>query len=275
MDDVHIFANKEESPKKSSSKGMVLSFLVFFALIALVGGSYYIGRTSVKGVKTEAPVSLSREVNQIVETSASPSTTPTPLVTQTGSPSPTLKGSPTPSTFSKTLLLKSKSDLEGFTGSASPPSITEDIQFGKKSGTIVRGFVAFDLTAVPQGTKVGKAMLRLYQVEVKGYPFSDLGAMKIDHLNYGDSLDTSDYALAALSSSFATLPQSGASSWKEIDVTGKLKDDIANARSFSQYRLHFSVEKAGNGSQDDATIHFESSRNTHKTGNSPQLVVSY
>ena len=62
--------------------------------------------------------------------------------------------------------------------------------------------------------------------------------------------------------------------WKEADVTDALKDDISNARSRSQFRIHFQTENTGGDAEGDFA-YFEATENTRKTGNSPQLVVKY
>jgi len=87
-------------------------------------------------------------------------------------------------------------------------------------------------------------------------------------------LDVKDYALAALSSSFATLSNSSQIGWKEVDVTEQVRDDFSNARSFSQFRLHFEKEVTGTNLDGDY-VFFESSENTLETGNTPQLLVKY
>jgi hypothetical protein len=56
-------------------------------------------------------------------------------------------------------------------------------------------------------------------------------------------------------------------------VTSKVKDDLASARAYSQFRIHFTIEKTSSSNED--SVSFESAENTLKTGNSPQLLVSY
>lgn len=122
---------------------------------------------------------------------------------------------------------------------------------------------------------IDQATLRLYQTSVIGDPYGvGGGSIKVDHLDYGDTLDNSDYAVAALSTSFATLSTSSSVEWKEVSVTDALRDDRTNSRSRSQYRIHFATEATGGDVTGDFA-YFESADNNTGSGNTPQLVVRY
>src|SRR4030042_1973423 len=126
----------------------------------------------------------------------------------------------------------------------------------------MRGFVSFDISDIPSGATISEATLRLYQVKTEGNPYgvSVGGKLNIDHLTYGDSLDNSDYAMAALTSNFVVLTNNSVVEWKDANVKTELKDDISNARSRSQYRIHFETENVGGDSTGDFA-YFESSEN--------------
>jgi hypothetical protein len=270
MDDLHIVSNNNEQGKKNSplNKFLVLGGLMAIFIVSVGGGAYYVGRQSVKGVQTTlAPsVQQSNESSEVLPTVVATSPPLNPATTET------TNISVTSAPISKNVLVRSKASLDGYLSSSGKIDVASDIRIGRNTESVLRGFLSFDLNDLPKGVQIQNATLRLYQTNIEGGPFLQMGALKIDHLNYGDSVDANDYAVAALSSGFATIPQSTGNSWKEIDVTARVKDDVANARSFSQFRIHFTTEKMGTTVD---FISFESTENTNKSGNAPQLLVDY
>lgn len=116
--------------------------------------------------------------------------------------------------------------------------------------------------------------MRLYQAKIIGAPYTAGSSVKVDHLDYGNSLENADYSASSLSSSFATLTSNPVIEWKDADVTDQLKEDLANNRQRSQYRIHLAVEDIGGDVTGDFA-YFESANNSEGTGNTPQLVVKY
>jgi hypothetical protein len=101
-----------------------------------------------------------------------------------------------------------------------------------------RGFVSFDLSSIPAGATITAATLRIFQSGCDGTPYSDLGNVLVDHLNYGDTLDGTDYDLPAIHSNIGILSDSSGHQWRELDVTIYVQDDINNGRVRSQFRLY-------------------------------------
>ena len=145
------------------------------------------------------------------------------------------------------------------------------IQIGRNATLTERGFVSFDISSIPSGKVIDEANLRLYQGEVVGTPYSSLGSLILDHLDYGDSLGNEDLNASPVSSNIGTLTSNATVEWKDLIVTNALKADISSGRSRSQYRLRFTTEATGA----DAWARFESADNYMSTGNRPQLVVKY
>lgn len=265
-DDFQVIPNHERN-EDSSHNGFGKNLLmVLFGLVLLssIGaGSYYFGRQSVAGVSTE--ITSTPEPTTVT---VPMSTTPIPLTSPTSQTSPTPSSKVSPTTFQKTSVLKFSPLSSGTVTSNGLVTTKTDIKLGRDNEQVYRGFVSFDLSDLAQGVQIGKATLRLYQTKLEGKPFAEMGAIKVDHLTYGDSLDQNDYALAALTGNFATIPQGTLSEWKEIDVTTRVKSDLSNARSTSQYRIHFTTEKSDTASTGDF-LYFDA------TANTPQLVISY
>lgn len=266
-DDFQVIPNRDEEREEKYNRnfGKRIAFAVFGLLLfsSIGAGAYFVGRQSVQGVSTE--VSITPQPS-LVPVDISP--TPTTLITPTSLTPSSKNGSPTPSNFQKTTVLKFSSSLSGSVGSNGLVTTKSDIKLGRDSEQVYRGFVSFDLSDLPSGVAIGKATLRIYQTKVEGKPFSGMGTIKMDHLTYGDSLDQNDYATPALTSGFATIPQGTLAEWKELDVTSRVKSDLSNARSYSQYRIHFTTEKVSDASTSDY-LFFDS------TTNAPQLLISY
>jgi len=112
------------------------------------------------------------------------------------------------------------------------------------------------------------------RVQVSCHPYQTGINIKVDHLQYGDSIDSSDYGIPAFLSGFATISSDNRKEWKEVAVTSQVNDDIANTRSLSQFRLHFSKELRGEDETGEFAF-FESSENFLSTGNTPQLIIKY
>ena len=266
---------KVTEEKELSSGKKVLIILGGILLIVGVGaGSYFLGN---KG-KSQYTSTLSPTPDDLI--SETPTTTPTPEINISGTISPTKKPTVTPkSTLTPTPTVKQKTlssntSLDGFQSSNGGGNKTLEIRAGRNVNLVTRGFVSFDLSEIPAGAVIKEVNLRLYQAKIIGNPYGVGGSLKIDHINFGDSLDNPDYGLAALSSSFITLTSNNVIEWKDAIVTDQVKDDLANARSRSQFRIHFQTENTGGDVTGDFA-YFEAAENNMGTGNTPQLVVKY
>lgn len=262
-------------PDGGNSKKIFWFALILLFVLAGIIGAYFLGQNSQKSASPTPTPELPSEGVTETETP-----TPTTIASISGTITPTKKLSPTPklsltpTPAIKTKILGSSAELDGFRSSNNGGNNTLDIRTGRNINLVTRGFVSFDISDIPTGATIKEATLRLYQAKIIGNPYAVGGIIKIDHLTYGDSLDSSDYGMAALSSSFATLTGNATIEWKDASVTDRLKDDIANARSRSQYRIHFQTETTGGDTTGDFA-NFESMDNSLTTGNTPQLVVKY
>lgn len=129
-----------------------------------------------------------------------------------------------------------------------------------------RGFLTFDLTSLPEGIlpeHVQSATLTVYQMQAVGFDGPGLvfgtgpnrmGDLLLEHVNYGTSLETSDYAIAPLES--LVFSTSGDVGWRSADVTDIVKADlVGRVPSRAQFRLRFSLET--NGNSETELVHFE------------------
>jgi hypothetical protein len=270
-----------ENPQKGdgSSKKVIGIIGGIILIIGIALFSYVMGT---KSTKTEVPEEVSPTPQRLVE----PTDTPTPTIeeklsptatktlTPTKKPTSTPTVTPTPTPVIKTKILNSTASLDGFRSSNNGGNDSLEIRAGRNENLTTRGFLSFSLSDIPAGSVITEATLRLYQKKIDGSPYSVGGNLKIDHLNYGDSLDSTDYGMAAFLSNFATLTSNATVEWKDALVTSEVKDDFAAARSRSQFRIHFETEVVGGTATGDFT-YFESADNNMGSGNTPQLVVKY
>lgn len=185
-----------------------------------------------------------------------------------------LSPTPTRAQQSRTITMDAVPELDGYRNSTGTGKRLAEIRVGMGPGLVSRGFVSFPIDSLPRGSFIKNATLRLYQVETDGNPYQKGGDIVIDHLSYGTTLDEIDYAAPSFLYSFATLSDNPNIQYKEVDVTAQLRDDHRNAKSTTQFRLHFEVEIANDDDSFDFA-YFESAENHYGTGNTPELVVEY
>jgi hypothetical protein len=188
----------------------------------------------------------------------------------------------TPALAATSVTLYSES-IDGYvTGTAlggTAVSSTNDIAVGDNTANEgLRGFVSFDITSIPANAIITSAKLSLYQYSVAGTPYTAFttNAIGVDHVDYGNSLDIGDFIPPppSLHGDIGVLtPSTVTYEWKNLSVTNYVQDDLNNARTHTQYRLHFGSFTDGNNDNDIAF--FESSENWGTTGNIPMLEVTY
>jgi hypothetical protein len=231
---------QQENSKKSNVNKLLIITGVFLFVVGISVASFFLGTKSSKNVTP----------------------TPTPQLLLTNP------------TYDIATNMSTVSHLDGYRLSNEEGDSRSEIKVGRDNKSVARGFLTFELGSISQQANIQEAVIRLYQAEIIGNPYSVGGSIKVDHLTYGDSLDSSDYAMSALVSNIATLSTNTIADWKEVDVTDYVKDDLANARSTSQFRIHFTKEVTG-GEKSGDFVFFEADENTLKSGNTPKLIVKY
>jgi DNA-binding beta-propeller fold protein YncE len=138
-----------------------------------------------------------------------------------------------------------------------------------------RQFYSFDLSGLPAGTIVSAATLRLYQASVTGAPYDGtLGSIVIDHVNYGASLDGTDYAIGALLSNVGALSSDGSVGYRTLSVASRVQDDLSNGRTRTQYRLRFSLSDANLNGNDDYAQFTDFEDSCCSVNRPPQLTIT-
>jgi len=258
---------QQQNSRKSNVNKLLIITVVFLFVVGISVASYFLGAKSGKSVTpTPTPQLLLTNPSYDIATN-------TPLPTPTVATDSARTKTPTPAN-TRTKILSTVSHLDGYRLSNEEGDHRTEIKVGRDNKSVARGFLTFELGSISQQANIQEAVIRLYQAEIIGNPYSVGGSIKVDHLTYGDSLDSSDYVMPALVSNIATLSTNTILDWKEVDVAGYVKDDLANARSTSQFRIHFTKEVTG-GEKSGDFVFFEAYEDTLKSGNTPKLIVKY
>jgi len=248
---------------------LLQKLILIFSTLLLISGVGILAFIAGRKSKTE-------EIPQYEEKSEVRLTpTPTPKTSETVNEekkSTDSAGKTTPSPLPKNRTIKSQAKLDGFYSSIKTGSDSSDIRVGRNKNLVVRGFLSFDISSIPRGAKIIKAELKIFQTQVVGSPFASKNKVVIDHLTYGESLDASDYSAPALISSFAKVSEDSKIGWRQIDVSVQIKDDLENARTYSQFRIHLEDETKKTS---DDFVFFESAENIFGSKNLPELTISF
>lgn len=251
------------SPQNTDKKSKLITIIFgIFLLIATNVVSYSLGSKNNSSENDNMGESIDLVANNLEQ--------PTPPP-QNEDPRET----PTPTTAPRitTRIFTTESELEGFVTSNEEVDSTSPLQIGRNESHVVRSFVSFDISSLPGGINIQAAKLKMYQQKTTGTPYTTNGEIRIDHLTYGNTLDAEDYSLPALVVNFTTLSTSKRVGLKEIDVTSVVRDDIANARSRTQFRFHAAKELTGGDLAGDIAYFQASELGPSET--SPQLVIDY
>ena len=273
---------KPIKPAKKLPREKIALIIGAIVLVSIIGAAAFFGfkKPTEESAEEISPTpTLTLSPTPTPELSPSPTSTPPPVSRSTPTPTITLTPSPTPKPLQEKII-NSAPELDGFRSNNGGGNEVIEIRAGNGPMVgsppyelVIRGFLSFSLGDIPGGGTVEKATLRIYQARLAGNPYAADNELIVDHLNYGTTLDDADYNRTALSSNIGTITKNAALEWKDLDVTDEVKNDWANDRSRSQFRIRFSSETDGNGSEDIA--YFEAAENTEGTGNTPQLVIQY
>jgi len=290
--------NQSNDPFSGAVKSLVVKTVITLSVIAIIffGAVGFIiikNKSKSTQAKTIQESPTPTQISEVLSVTTTPTTSSNPTPSPTASPTslasaqpsptnsptplptaiPTKSSSattPTPTPSPQTKTISATSSLDGYQSSVGDVISTADIRIGATKTKTTRGFISFDLTS--QKIQVKKATFKLFQAKVEGNPYTQGGQIKIDTLNYGNTFDSSDYSISSNIPSFATLSDNTNSEWKSVDITQILNDAIAQAKTNIQFRIHFTIESLGKTDLGDFAI-FESSENTLKTNNTPQISI--
>jgi hypothetical protein len=143
-----------------------------------------------------------------------------------------------------------------------------------------RGFVSFDVNSIaPPATDdfdVSSVTLKLTMENDFWDPITDLGNVVVELVEYGTSLDASDYSATAIGSPVVLATTTGVLVDFEADVTSLVQDYIASGDADSLVRWQFRLRPATNETDNDGVTD-ETSWGTaeYVDGYRPTLIVTY
>ncbi len=140
-------------------------------------------------------------------------------------------------------------------------------------GLAVRMFLSFDLTVLPPGAVVTGATLRVFTTGQIGQPYTDLGPLGVDHVDFGPLLDASDYAGNTLQQGVGVLATEHIARYRSLDVATQVQADLSAGRTRSQFRLRLPVDSNRDLGQDLVLV--EDGERSRGTPNPPLLEVLY
>lgn len=169
--------------------------------------------------------------------------------------------------------------LDGSVDSYGTVSTTTGVIVGDTAsatvGNGVVGLVAFDLSRVPANATITSAVLRIYQTEVRGNPYTDLGDVVIHGADIGPNIDSGDYGGGpGLTFSLGTISSNATIEWKTLDLTVWIAPAFQGGERRFDYQLLINGNAANLDNQIDAMV-FEDADNSQGTGNRPQLVLTW
>lgn len=155
-----------------------------------------------------------------------------------------------------------------------------------------RGFLSFDLSdlVADNAKQILSANLSVYQFDVNGNPYQEMGDLQVQGVVYGLSLDAADFAtpvqnVVGATQTLATFAGQGWNDgYKSAIFTSKVQADLQNAalqNKRSQFRLKFNGDHSPDGTEDRASFYpgdalqiCQSDPVTHPC-HKPQLVMVY
>ncbi|WP_372523261.1 hypothetical protein [Sulfuricaulis sp.] len=156
------------------------------------------------------------------------------------------------------IVIGSTANLDGYarsdgTASASGSPATGDKDASYSLGVGWRQLYSFDIANISTSTTITSATLRLYQCDVQGSPYTSLGNVIVDQMNYGGVFDPfgSAYSGGAVALDIGILSTTPILGYRSLNVTIPVQNDLTASRVRSQYRLHFSTQDFNFDGNDD------------------------
>src|SRR5271165_3391397 len=147
------------------------------------------------------------------------------------------------------------------------------------NGTAVRGFVGFDISALPKGITIRQATITATQCAFSGFPFDNLGDVVVQHMTYAVPFDTTAFFANPIDASVDTLSDTTTLGPRTITVTSSVSADVAANRTSSQYRLSMSSTDYNGDGVSDYVVFATDSAHTYDCkpvgGQQPRLIILY
>ncbi len=141
--------------------------------------------------------------------------------------------------------------VSSFTGYGGTTNVFFDnLAVGEGAGnTPIRGYAGFDVSPLAGCIEVEEAMLETYQYSVTAGTYA-LGDVSVDHFVIA-TLNAASYSAAPLAQ-LGVLSDDAVLEQKTLDVTTAVRNDLSALRTYSQFRLAFTIETNNDANQNTA-----------------------
>jgi hypothetical protein len=142
-------------------------------------------------------------------------------------------------------------DVYGDNSCTQSGSTTTCIGDSSNSNSTYRGFVTFDLSALPAQTEgFSTAQLGMSVDNMRGSPFADLGSLVVEHVSFGSiSLDAFNSAALSSAISLSSSATLGVGAQLDFDVLSPATADLPSLGR-SQFRFRFTTATNSDASGD-------------------------
>ena len=146
---------------------------------------------------------------------------------------------------------------------------------GPRSSVGATQFFAFDLSRLPADAIIDSAALTLHQEAVVGNPYSSHGAVIVNHVNIGPTLDGGDFWIVPVENEVGILSADTREEAKRVDVTSAVQRSQREGWSRVDFSLGWSLSGYSNGDGNPDFAMFNDGGDSCGSGNIPTLVINY
>jgi hypothetical protein len=143
-----------------------------------------------------------------------------------------------------TLSISSTASLDGEATSVAFDNVSDEAEIGRVGNNEQRGFISFDISPVTSldNFQISSVILAVCEANTNNLPFDDMGNVIGEIVEYGSSLDASDFNTSALSSPFTVLTNGySVDRVYTVDITSEVNQYLSNNPGANrlQIRLRF------------------------------------
>ncbi|MDJ0976269.1 MAG: hypothetical protein QNJ98_17545 [Planctomycetota bacterium] len=185
-----------------------------------------------------------------------------------------------PLVYDYALVAPSIDALDGLVRSDGTVSTTGSCGFvgdidGPRSNVGGTQFFAFDISSLPADAIIDSASLTLHQEAVVGDPYSSHGAVIVNHVNIGPTLDAADFWIVPVENEVGILSADARQEAKRVDVTSAVRRSWREGWSRVDFSLAWSRSGYTNSDGNPDFAIFNDGGDACGSGNVPTIIISY
>jgi hypothetical protein len=148
------------------------------------------------------------------------------------------------------------------------------------SDNVQRGFVSFDFSSIEPASgeiEVVSAVFKVYMSNFNNLPYDTFGAVLVDRVDFGSTLDGSDWSEGIVEASNIGTLSNSTDDWMNyasLDVTAQVEAVVSSGSYTLQLRFRHEDDVGKTGQNFDA-YHTDWATTEHADDPSPVLTVTY